>query len=144
MTSPSRPGGQTVLVDLRRHEERVLYGSIPGAVHLAVDLWPLALELDAEEWGRVHRFRKPTDEDILVLHGRTCRRAAWAAQIAADAGWRRCVVYRQGTHGWRLDPTVKSYAAYAPGQVPPDPERTEADTVDVDSAEAELRTLGFL
>mmetsp|Transcript_14482 Transcript_14482/g.27828 ORF Transcript_14482/g.27828 Transcript_14482/m.27828 type:complete len:338 (+) Transcript_14482:177-1190(+) len=135
---------QLVLIDLRRHDERILFGSIPGAVHIPADQWPLALEKDPEEWCRVHRFPKPAEEDIIILHSRTGRRAAWAAQIAADFGWKHCLVYRQGTYGWRLDPTVKSYASFQLGDVPPEPERFEEDSVDIDSAEAELRALGFM
>jgi hypothetical protein len=33
-----------VLIDLRRHDERSLYGSIPGAVHVPVDQWAEALD----------------------------------------------------------------------------------------------------
>jgi len=50
---------------------------------------------------------------------------------------------RQGTHGWKLDATVQSYAHYEPGDPPPEPEQFEIEHIDTDSAEAELRTLGL-
>lgn len=47
-----------------------------------------------EEWGEALWFPKPTPDDVVVLHARTAKRAAWAAQVAADAGL-HCLVYRQ-------------------------------------------------
>ena len=52
---------------------------------------PSALALGPAEFLAVYRFLKPTTSDIIVLHSRTGRRAAWAAQVCADAGFRRCV-----------------------------------------------------
>jgi hypothetical protein len=49
---------------------------------------------EVEEWGEALWFPKPTPDDVVVLHARTAKRAAWAAQVAADAGL-HCLVYRQ-------------------------------------------------
>ena len=53
-------GAQLVtVIDVRRHDERSLYGSIRGSVHLPVEQLPKALLAPAEDWLRAHHFRKP-------------------------------------------------------------------------------------
>lgn len=137
---------RTVLIDLRRHDERVLYGSIAGSVHLPVCQMPRALGMDASEWQRTFRFPKPAQEkDIVILQCRTSKRARWAAHLLADAGWRRNVfVYSQGACGWRLDETVRAYGSYDEGGAPPEPERIEIESVDVARGINELQRLGVL
>jgi hypothetical protein len=49
----------------------------------------------ADEFQRVYHFPKPTPQDAVVLHCRTNRRAAWAAQLCRDVGLHRVLVYRQ-------------------------------------------------
>lgn len=131
------------LIDVRRHDERSLYGSIPGAVHVPVDQWLAAVEMGPEEWLRTFRFPKPSTGDIIILHSRTSRRAEWAAQIAMDAGLAAVYVYRQGVYGWKLDPSVHAYAAYEEGDIPPEPMPFEADSIDRVAAEAELVALNL-
>lgn len=73
---------------------------------------------------------------------RTNTRAAWAAQLAQDAGLPRCLVYRQGVHGWRLDPSVKVYRGYKLFDPPPEPEAFVVEETDREAGVAELRALG--
>lgn len=62
----------------------------------------------------------------------------------ADKGFRSCYVYTQGVYGWHLDPAIKSYESYELGDVPPEPEPFEVETVDLDAAVEELGALGLL
>jgi len=88
-----------------------------------------------------HRFPKPEPEDLVVMSCRTNTRAAWAAQLAQDAGLSRCVVYRQGVYGWRLDPAVKVYRGYKLFDAPPDLEAFTVEEADLDAGRAELQAL---
>ena len=56
--------------------------------------WRGVVVQEFEEWGEALWFPKPTPDDVVLLHARTAKRAAWAAQVAADAGL-HCLVYRQ-------------------------------------------------
>ncbi|CAI5488113.1 unnamed protein product [Closterium sp. Naga37s-1] len=100
------------LVDVRRFDERVLYGGIPGSVHIPAEVWPVALSLGEEAWKQRYQWPKMEPHSLLILHSNTGTRAYWAAQVARDAGYNRCFVMREGTHGWRLHPSVCVYDDY--------------------------------
>eukprot|EP00850_Spirogloea_muscicola_P006137 SM000029S10432 [mRNA] locus=s29:52280:54529:- [translate_table: standard] len=132
------------LIDLRRHDERALYGFIPQSRHIPVDQWPGALALDEKAWVQRYHFPKVAKDDVIILQCRTSRRSTWAAQVAHDAGYSRCFVYKQGVYGWRLDPAVMSYDSYEEEEPPPTPREFEVEAVDWASAEQELAQLGLL
>ena len=73
----------------------VLTSGFPPAC--AADQLPSALRLSEEQWQQQYRFPKPRPHDPVVMQCRTNRRAAWAAQLAQDAGLQNCLVYRQVT-----------------------------------------------
>lgn len=56
-----------ILIDLRRHDERVLFGAIPNSVHLPVSLLPRALNMEMNEWQKNFRFVKPSEDCIKIL-----------------------------------------------------------------------------
>ncbi len=56
---------------------------------------PAALGMGPREWEAAYRSPKPGPDDWVVMACRTNKRAAWAAQVAQDAGWPRVLVYRQ-------------------------------------------------
>ena len=64
-------------------------------MHVPTDQLPAALSMAPREWEAAYRCPKPGFEDWVVMQCRTNRRAAWAAQVAQDAGWPRVLVYRQ-------------------------------------------------
>ncbi len=104
-----------------------------------------ALELPASEFARHYGFAKPSRDAVLVLQGRTSTRSSWAAVLAADAGYRRCFVYAQGSYGWRLHSNIMAYAAYELTGAPPEPEDGGAgvEAVDVAAGRAQLTSLGL-
>ena len=139
------PGEDGMLVvDVRRHDERALYGSLPGSVHLPVEQLPRALTMTFEEWARACRFVKPGSEDTLVFYSRCERRARWAAQLAQDAGYDTCCVLRDGAVGWRFDGCVKAYDAYSESTPPPQPQPHDLEDPNFSAAEEELQRLGML
>ena len=139
------PGeGGPLLLDVRRCDERVLYGAIPGAAHLPAEQLPRALAMGTEEWSRTFRFPKPLAADTLIFHSRSDRRARWAAQLATDAGLERCLVLRDGVSGWRFDTCVKLYEPYQECQPPPQPQPFELEEPDLSDADEELYGLSLM
>eukprot|EP00250_Pteridium_aquilinum_P019439 c24431_g1_i2 orf=122-1000(-) len=132
------------LVDVRRYDERALYGHIQNSVHVPVNEWPKALAMEPLDWQRSYGDPKFDKEDVLILYCRTNNRSAWAAQAALDAGVKRCFVCRGGAVGWHLDPSVLPYDGYALGQPPPEPHRFEVESVNYAAAEQELQQLGLM
>ena len=89
------------VIDVRRYDERALYGSIRGSVHLPAEALPRALLCAPEEWARAFHFRKPGAEDLVVVYGRGNARAAYAKRVFGDAGMHRVLVLAGGVCGWR-------------------------------------------
>ncbi|KAK9829026.1 hypothetical protein WJX72_003487 [[Myrmecia] bisecta] len=131
------------VLDIRRHDERALYGSIPGTLHVPASQLPSALQMSSDQFQQTYHFPKPSAEDCVVMQCRTNRRAAWAAQLAKDAGLQCCLVYRQGVYGWRLQPAIKAYKSYEKGDPPPEPEAFQMEAINVGAAREELAHLGL-
>ncbi|KAF8064663.1 prmA [Scenedesmus sp. PABB004] len=108
-----------VVLDVRRHDERALYGAIPGALHLPADELPSALALPGEAFRRRYHYARPARRDALVLASRRAARAAWAAQLAADAGWQRCGAPPPGAGAGRLRGPARPGAARCALSTPP-------------------------
>ncbi len=131
------------VIDVRRYDERALYGSIRGSVHLPAEALPRALLCAPEEWARAFHFRKPGAEDLVVVYGRGNARAAYAKRVFGDAGMHRVLVLAGGVCGWREGggegEDARAYDAYAEGEAPPEPWPPEPPApVDRRAAEAEL------
>ena len=67
----------------------------PGTVHVPTDEVASALSASGRQWKERYRCDKPGHSDPIVMQCRTNRRAAWAAQIAQDAGLTNSFVYKQ-------------------------------------------------
>ena len=131
------------VIDVRRYDERALYGSIRGSVHLPAEALPRALLCTPEEWARTFHFRKPGADEVVVVYGRRNERAAYAKRVFGDAGMHRVLVLADGVCGWRNGggegEDARAYDAYAEGEAPPEPWPPEPPTpVDRRAAEAEL------
>ncbi|EEH54626.1 uncharacterized protein MICPUCDRAFT_60777 [Micromonas pusilla CCMP1545] len=135
------------LIDVRRHDERSLYGGIRSSSHLAVEQLPKALLMSNEEWARTFHFRKPGEDDVVVLYSRRMERAVYAKQLLNDAGMHRCLVLADGVVGWceggaGAAEGIAAYRGYREGETPPEPERGDAGDggggIDRGEAEAEL------
>ncbi len=72
--------------------------SLPsGPVHVPTDEVASALSPSSRPWKERYRCDKPGHSQPVIMQCRTNRRAAWAAQIAQDAGLTNCFVYKQVT-----------------------------------------------
>ncbi|KAG1661025.1 hypothetical protein FOA52_005340 [Chlamydomonas sp. UWO 241] len=134
------------LLDVRRHDERALYGGIPGSVHVPVEALASALSLAPDAFEAAHHFPKPSPDDLVIVYSRTGRRAAWGAQLASDAGLSRVLVYKHGSNGWRFDSSVKSYKEFSltEGAGPQEPDIVPLEQPDGGAGERELAALGLL
>jgi len=131
-----------VLIDVRRRDEIILFGSIPGFHNVPVDeIASALLNLNDTEFEQTYHFRKPNKNMLLIMCSRTFARATWAAQITQDAGYAKVAVYAQGVNGWNLDPSVYSYPSYVMGDPPPEPEEYESEMIHHSHGMAELANL---
>eukprot|EP00887_Chlorella_sp_A99_P002128 scaffold21.g2128.t1 len=131
-----------LLIDVRRSDERVLYGAIRGSAAVPVDQLPAALALPPDQFAVAYSFPKPGPDDLVVFSCRTSTRSAWAAQLAKDAGLQRCLVFRGGVCGWRADPSVKPYRGYRLFDPPPEPEPFQVEPLSPELGLQELAQLG--
>ena len=123
VTAPPKYGAAqgaalVTLIDVRRHDERALYGAIRGSVHLPAEQIPRALLMTPEDWLRAFHFRKPGADEVGVVYSRRQERASYAKQLFGDAGVHRCLVLGEGVMGWRNgnEGDVRAYDAYAEGE----------------------------
>lgn len=132
-----------ILIDVRRRDEIILFGSISGSHNIPVDELPSAFlsNSNAAEFEQKYHFPKPDTTSIVIMCSRTYGRATWAAQIAQDAGYRNVLVYAQGMNGWKLDPAVSAYPPYGLGDAPPEPLEYENEIIDRAHGMAELANL---
>jgi len=131
------------LIDVRRRDEIILFGSISDSHNVPVDELPSALSstVSTVEFEQKYHFAKPRKDSIVIMCSRTYPRATWAAQIAQDAGYKNVYVYAQGMNGWKLDPAVAAYPSYGLGDAPPEPLEYESEAIDRPHGMAELANL---
>lgn len=83
--------------DVRREDERNMYGYIEGTEHIACEDVPK----------RVHDF-----PEASALHCRTARRSAWASLVLREKASKRALVMPEGVYRWRFSESVHVYPAY--------------------------------
>jgi len=78
------------VIDVRRDEELAETGKIPGAVHIPLDVFEVALRLDDGEFKKQYGTRKPElDHDHIVINCRSGVRSLTALRIARSLGYQR-------------------------------------------------------
>lgn len=109
-----------VILDIRRFDERTLYGALEGSAHVSVDQLPKALGMSDEDWLRLFKFHKPTSDNLILVHSRSQSAAVWAKQLLSDSGLHNCHSYVDGAYAGP-DGTMRTYEAYDEGAPPPEP-----------------------
>jgi len=110
-----------VIIDIRRYDERVYYGSVRGTVHMLVDHIPKALLLGDEDWFRSFRFPKPKPETFVVLLTSSSSRANWARQVFSDAGVTNVKTYSvENGFAWAQHSRCTKYEMFEEGEKPPE------------------------
>ena len=113
--------GGAVIIDIRRYDERVYYGSVRGTVHMLVDHIPKALVLGDEDWFRSFRFPKPKPETFVVLLTSSSSRANWARQVFSDAGVTNVRTYSvENGFAWAQHSRCTKYEMFEEGEKPPE------------------------
>lgn len=140
---PAQVLSRVHVIDVRRHDEWLLYGGLPGCMHIELLALQSALLLPAPAFLQRYGAEKPQPQDVLVMTSRTCGRALLAARLAADRGYSHILVHRVGVYGWNLDPAVSRYKSYQLGEAPPKPEPFQVEKADEAAGVAELRQLGL-
>jgi len=113
--------GGAVIIDIRRYDERVYYGSVRGTVHMLVDHIPKALLLGDEDWFRSFRFPKPKPETFVVLLTSSSSRANWARQVFSDAGVTNVKTYSvENGFAWAQHSRCTKYEMFEEGEKPPE------------------------
>lgn len=75
-----------ILVDVRRHDERALFGCIQGSVHVPVEQLALVVQEPPATFEAVAGTPSWSKDELLIFHSRENLRACWAAQIVVDQG----------------------------------------------------------
>lgn len=148
---------ESVVLDVRRMDELVMFGSVQGMKHLTgtlifrtlfrsvlVNELPKALTLETEAFFEKYQFRKPGVDDVVVTSCRTCKRAVWAAELLMEAGYRKVFVHKTGTQGWRFSPSVKAYDEYDLGDVIPRPVQLPKEKPNVSEGFNELESFNLI
>jgi len=113
--------GGAVIIDIRRYDERVYYGSVRGTVHMLVDHIPKALLLGDEDWFRSFRFPKPKPETFVVLLTSSSSRANWARQVFSDTGVTNVKTYSvENGFAWAQHSRCTKYEMFEEGEKPPE------------------------
>lgn len=151
-TKPSHSHGkgdghaEAFIYDVRRQDERTMYGTIHGALHLPSDRFPHALNLKPDVWLDLFKHTKPACGDIVVLLCNSGLRSRWIAKLFMDAGYRHVFYNATGTNGWKIDPNLCAYEDYdlSSGTELPQPVFFEAEEVNFERGKHELESAGLL
>lgn len=93
---------QVVLIDVRRPEELIKDGQIPGSVNLPLQDIPGALALSDKVFEDTYGFRKPRPEATnLVLTCRSGRRILVARERMEALGYTSLRLFRGSINGWK-------------------------------------------
>lgn len=133
-----------VLVDVRRHDERTLFGCISGSVHVPAEDLAVSLQSAHDMFEQIARTPAWVKEDVIVFHSRSTCRAQWAAIVASQQGFMNVFVLMGGTNEWNFQPSVLRYAHYEIGDPIPVAKAPPVRSVKFDEAAKELLMLGLL
>jgi hypothetical protein len=75
-----------VLVDVRRHDERALFGGVQGSVHVPVEQVAHAIQMSSAAFEEAAGTTAWSKDDLLIFMSRECCRAKWAAQLVTEKG----------------------------------------------------------
>ena len=93
---------KVVLIDVRRPEELITDGQIPGSVNLPLQDIPDAFSLNDEVFEDTYGFEKPRpEENNLVLTCRSGRRILVAQERMEALGYTSLRLFRESINGWK-------------------------------------------
>ncbi|MEK6914210.1 MAG: rhodanese-like domain-containing protein [Nanoarchaeota archaeon] len=96
------------LIDVRNNHE-LDYGMIPSAVHLCLQDFEEAFNLDERIFFDKYKFKKPSKSDLVIVYCRTGNRSGIAAEYLHKKGY-KVKNYEGSIRAWSLiDKHVKMY-----------------------------------
>ena len=97
-----------ILIDVRGDDE-MRYGVIPSSVHLCLDDFQFAWDLDGAEFKEKYGFDKPSKDDLIILYCRTGSSSAMAANFLEGKGY-NVKNYKGSVQEWSvIDDNVEMY-----------------------------------
>lgn len=85
-----------ILVDVRRHDERTLFGCIAGSVHVPAEDVAVALQSTNDVFEQIARMPVWGKGDSIVFHSRGTCRGQWAALLATQQGANAAILPNTG------------------------------------------------
>jgi rhodanese-related sulfurtransferase len=74
-----------------RENDEIAQGSIPSSVPLPLSIFAEALRSPEDEFRNKHGFKKPTQNQEIIVYCRSGKRSATAADIAHKYGYTKYV-----------------------------------------------------
>ena len=97
-----------VLIDVRNDDE-LNYGMIPTAVHLCLQDFSEAFDLDDNSFFDKYKFKKPSKSKLIIVYCRTGSRSGVAEEYLKNKGY-NARNYKGSVKEWSLiDKNVKMY-----------------------------------
>ncbi|CAE6419717.1 unnamed protein product [Rhizoctonia solani] len=97
--SPDWSAPDAYLIDVRELDE-IAQGSIPSSVPLPLSVFAEALRAPEDEFRNKHGFKKPTQNQEIIVYCRSGKRSATAADIANKYGYTNVKNYSGSWLDW--------------------------------------------
>ncbi|CEL57545.1 Putative thiosulfate sulfurtransferase, mitochondrial OS=Schizosaccharomyces pombe (strain 972 / ATCC 24843) GN=SPAC4H3,07c PE=3 SV=2 [Rhizoctonia solani AG-1 IB] len=94
-----QPKEDAYLIDVRELDE-IAQGSIPSSVPLPLSVFAEALRAPEDEFRNKHGFKKPTQNQEIIVYCRSGKRSATAADIAHKYGFTNIKNYSGSWLDW--------------------------------------------
>ena len=94
-----QPKEDAYLIDVRENDE-IAQGSIPSSVPLPLSVFAEALRAPEHEFSNKHGFKKPTQNQEIIVYCRSGKRSATAADIAHKYGYTNVKNYSGSWLDW--------------------------------------------
>ncbi|CAE6518106.1 unnamed protein product [Rhizoctonia solani] len=98
-TRTEEPKADAYLIDVRELDE-IAQGSIPSSVPLPLSVFAEALRAPEDEFRNKHGFKKPTQNQEIIVYCRSGKRSATASDIANKYGYTNVKNYAGSWLDW--------------------------------------------
>ncbi|KAF4825239.1 Thiosulfate sulfurtransferase RDL2 [Colletotrichum tropicale] len=89
-----------VIIDAREPGELVQTGCIPGAINIPVGTAPQSFHMTSEDFEDLHGFKRPDQDQELIMYCKAGVRSRALASLAKEAGWKNVGEYPGSWLDW--------------------------------------------
>ncbi|KAE9570977.1 hypothetical protein CGMCC3_g12932 [Colletotrichum fructicola] len=89
-----------VIIDAREPGELVQSGCIPGAINIPVGTAPQSFHMTSEDFEDLHGFKRPGQDQELIMYCKAGVRSRALASLAKEAGWKNVGEYPGSWLDW--------------------------------------------